>query len=271
MSQLLLYIIMGAVAGGVAGAILKLAGPRIGAASPNPNWQRLGAPAVAAAIALIVFIAGIGLFGGSSDRASQELVEFRQNRMVQVLERYQPGAREQIDAAFRDAIGKNDPNLLQARMMRLMQQYFPQYVARTSDEAIVRFAQSSMEVMNYLASKDVQTCARLATGGNLAADLPRDRMDAPLNAMADVIEDAANKPQAPPDPARAQSLVQDVITKLYAGNDPKLASIEMMMTPQNAPPDKLCYTMQRFYGMVLKLPQPDASVVLRQMVSSTIK
>ncbi len=271
MSQLLVYVVMGAVAGGVFGAIATLARPAIGSLNAHTQWQRYGAIVVGAIAAAIVFVVGITVLGGRSLDERHALDEIRKYRFVQVLEKYQPGAREQFVALVHDAVSKNDTGIAQSRAAQLAQQYFPQYVPRTSDDAIIGFAQKLVDVLEYFETNDVQTCKALATGGSLPSNIPAQRIEPIVDAMADVIEDAATKPQAPPDAARAQPLVQSVVTKLYAGNDAKLIPMQMLVTPAAAPADKLCHTMKSFYATVLSLPKADAGVVLRQLIGGSMK
>ena len=272
MQQLLLYIVIGAIAGSIAGAIIKLAGPRINALNPHPQWQRYGAIIAGAVAGVIVFAIGIAIISGGASREQKVLDEIRSYRFIQVLEKHQPGAREQIEALVHDAVSKNDPSIAQARATQLAQQYFPQYVPRTSDDAIVGFAKNLVDVLTYFETNDAETCKSLATGGTMAGkNVPTERMLPIVDSMADVIQDAATKPQAPPDAARATPLVQSVVAKLYAGNDPKLIPPQMLVTPAAAPADRLCYTMRSFYATVLSLPKADASLVLRQLISGTMK
>jgi hypothetical protein len=270
--QVMLFALVALTAAAAFYAVFRLGGPRIVTVSPHPQWQRFGTIAIAAAAAIVVLIVGAMLIGTRSPSDEQTVLkQVRQYRFVRVLEQYQPGARAQVEALVHEAVTKNDPAIAQVRTTELVQQYFPQYVPRTSDDAILSFASSLVDLLAYFEASDVETCKTLASGGQLTTSIPPERMNATLDAMADVIEDAAIRPQPAPDTARAQTLVQEVVTKLYASNDPRLIPIETLVTPQRAPADKLCHTMQSFYRTVLSLPKNDGSIVLRTLISSRMR
>ncbi len=273
MPEFVFYAIVGAIAGGVAGAIVKLAGPRIAALTPNRHWQRYGAGSVAALVAVALFVLGVTAFGkyagvmdGGATQEAKVLEDIHRYRFVQVLEKYQPETKKQIEALVHEAVTRNDPALAERRTAELVQSYFPRYVPVTSDDAVTRFAQSLVDVFAYLEKADVASCKALATGGQLGTALSRERMAPTLDAMAQVIEDGASKPQAKPDTQRAQTLVQQAFATLYAGSDPLLLPQSQLTSVAQAPADKLCHTMQAFYRTVLALPKADASIVLRALI-----
>jgi len=273
MQQIVIYMLAGALAAAAFYVVAVVLAPRIRPLSPQLQWRANGPwvlGALAAAIAFVAVIALAGVIGsaGSSTSAAEAKVleEVHRYRFVQVLEKYQPEARQQIELLVHDAVTRNDPGLAESRTAELVQSYFPRYVPGTSDNAITRFAGTLVDILAYLERSDVETCKTLATGGRLGKAIEADRMAPTLDAMADVIEDGASKPQAPPDKARAQTLVQDVVAKLYAGSDDRLIPLEMLMAPQRAPADKLCHTMQSFYRAILALPKADASIVLRSLI-----
>ena len=272
MPQIVIYLLAGALAAAAFYVVAIALAPRVRTWSAQPKWHAngplvLGALAAAVAFVAVFLIAG----GGSRNTTAQEakvLDEVHRYRFVQVLEKYQPEARRQIEALVHEAVTRDDPGFAESRTAELVQSYFPRYVPATSDDAIVRFASALVDILTYLERNDAETCKTLATGGRLGAAISPDRMTPVLDAMADVIEDGASKPQAPPDKARAQTLVQGVTTTLYAGKDDKLVPMEVLMTPQRAPADKLCHTMQSFYRTVIALPKADASVVLRSLIGA---
>jgi hypothetical protein len=273
----LFYIIVGAVAGGIAGAIAKLAGPRIAGLSRNAQWQRHGATVVAALVAVILFVVGITTLSGYASRLggesgpSQEaqiLDQIHRYHFVQVLEKYQPETKKQIEDYVHEAVTRNEPGLVEQRTRELVQTYFPRYVPVTSDDAIVGFGTAMLGILEYLGKNDVAVCKTLATGGQLGKAIDPQHMQPTLDAMSAVIEDGASKPQAKPDTQHAQALIQQVFTTVYAGNDPDLLPQTQLTTPAQAPADKLCHTMQAFYRTVLALPKADASAVLRTLIGA---
>ncbi len=211
-----------------------------------------------------------GLNSGNASKAEAAIIEeINKFRFVQVLQKYRPETRDRLAAIVHESVEKRDASLAQIQTTKMMQEYFPQYVPRSSDDAIVAFGSAIVDLFDYFEHNSVETCKSLATGGNLTAGLSVERMKPTLDAMADVIESAASKPQDPPNAAQAQVLISSVLEKLYAGSDPDRLPMTALASPATAPAKQLCHTMRIFYVTVLKLPKADASIVMRQLISST--
>jgi len=271
---ILSYVIAGALAAVAFFLVVKPLAPAIRRLAGNRAWQSNGpmvlAILAAAAVFVAVFLAmGGGKSGGQASQEAEVLDQIHQYRFVQVLEKYRPETRDRLVAIVHNAFEQHNPALAQIQTTQLMQEYFPQYVPRTSDKAIVAFGTSLVDLFGYFETNSPETCKSLATGGTLTQGLTPERMNPTLDAMADVIEDGASKPQDPPDQAKAQALVSGVIEKMYAGTDPELLPMTALATPASQPAGKLCHTMRSFYRTVLTLPPADASIVLRKLISST--
>ena len=252
------------LAAGLAAAalvLLLLRRRRSSGLRPSPavaGWIRLlGAPVAAFAVTALVVGAGLVAFTQNGGRPEARLLE--------TIRLHHPEAGPEIDAI----LAERDPQTAQNKSAALAQRYFPRHLATTSDEAILRFTAEMTAIFEGLLQRDAQSCKALAGGGSLGAGLDPTGLQHALDAMADVIVDSVEASQSPPDRARAQALLSEVVTKVYAGNDQRLLPPQALAQPQTAAAEPLCRTMIAFYHAILALPPKDGSTVLRVLMQGS--
>ncbi len=222
------------------------------------GWTRLlGVPAAAFVVTALIVGAALTVFTDNGGRPEARLLE--------TIRHHHPEAGPEIDAI----LAERDPLAAQNKSAALAQRYFPRHLATTSDAAILRFTGEMTAIFEGLLQRDAQSCKALAGGGSLGAGLDPNGLQRALDAMADVIVDSVEASQPPPDRARAQTLLSEVVTKVYAGKDQRLLPPQALAQPQSAAAEPLCRTMIAFYRAILALPPKDGSTVLRVLMQGS--
>jgi len=145
-------------------------------------------------------------------------------------------------------------------------QVFVGYAAITSDKAIIDYTKTILDAVHTLHGKSAQLCSDFVHSGTSVAaanELSEEQKAQSLNAMLVVVKDALASPQMKGKPGEVMEALKPVFQQMRVAGDP--ASIFRMM--HDADPEKVCNTVESFYGLILLLPEPQASLGLRSIFS----
>jgi hypothetical protein len=146
-------------------------------------------------------------------------------------------------------------------------------IKMASDEALTGFAQSFVDTASYYYGKGQSDFAFdiIYNQKNLPRDwyksLPREFAEAEAANYRQVLLSAAENKMAVADKTKTDKLIESIATELYSehGDD-----VQLMQTPL-AHPEKKAKIVKitiDFYGKILKLPDADRGMVLRQLFAN---
>ena len=149
-------------------------------------------------------------------------------------------------------------------------------IPQASDDSVVAFAKTMSQFLAHMSYTDPDACFYLlhpeqneTDTDNALNDPEVERAEEQLvTAMAQMLESAANRPQAPPDPQQSQSIIQAMFAQLRLkyGKDTVLLSGAGVTAEKRK---KVCEISADLFQQVTAMPKIDGSMALRYLVSKT--
>ena len=152
-------------------------------------------------------------------------------------------------------------------------QLIPTYLKKAPDEALIRYWNSQIAEMKYLAKLSPQHCADFAfpqfakTAQDLQRLLPKDLRQEDIDALAAVIKGVATNPQGYASSPKIQTDLEAAVMRV-ARKYPE--ALDVVQNPANHKDDpaSLCAAVIVLYSEVLAIPSSSRSgAVLRYMIS----
>jgi len=242
-------------------------------------WRMKGSPEIDRrtkkhlAWVLIVVIVPLGARMWWSWNAPRRMErEISDNRLLSLLVKARPELRDRL----REAMVVAEKNQADSHggvyvnpAAPILAEVFPDYLPITSDDAIIRYAQETVAVLEKLEAEPSDVCYRwLRPEGStvsLTAVLGKDAMNPLMDAMTGVVESALTTPQAPPDASEAESLLARARERV--ATDASLGPVELG-APETPGFDKkrFCHTVESTFKVILDLPAEQSSLVFRHML-----
>lgn len=264
-------IVLGAVAGGLGGAVHQLIQRRTG--------KPLLAKIVAGLVVGFVAVVGHALVVVPFER--REAVarvdeDLRKLPAFQALRDADPSAYAELEASIEAGVAQG---LSTSAIVRLVREktsaaMLP-FVPEASDGDVIAFFESVMAQVREIKAHDS------AVAFGFLFPLPGEAVDTKpyvaeettkqmLDSVAAVIRSGAAHSASSPDVVRAKSLLQGVVTPLMAAHGPGLKAMAAPHAPGVDKQAVLEATVAMYEG-VLQLPAEDAALVLRYMAASSGK
>jgi len=167
--------------------------------------------------------------------------------------------------------GEN-PSVMRERGAIILLPILLEYLPYSSDEAIIGFTESLIEVLQALEKEDPLLCYQYAYDEQSLKPtifnyVPSETINEVLTNMANVIGTGAENPQKLPNENEVINEVLLVVANLYEiyGDD-----VQLLENPQDPEVDKnkLCLLTIASYKEVLQLPKSKSAQVLRYLYSS---
>jgi hypothetical protein len=191
----------------------------------------------------------------------------------QQIAKYDPNAYQEIRAEILDSLrkGESQPQSI-ARGRRLILGLVKKYIPRASDDAIIGYVNAMIQEIEELAAKDPELCYQFLFPEKYGTPdttkhLKPETQRADLNALAEVIRTAVEKPQAEPDKVAGEAVVRKVLNTYYEtrGDD-----VNLLKDPFAPGVDKckVCNLVAVLYREIVNLPKEKSSLALRYMLSA---
>jgi hypothetical protein len=204
-----------------------------------------------------------------TDRQLRELPFYRD------LAEVDPQTYEKVRIVTSDSVRKGDgADVIASRIMPIVEGTVPKYVGAASDESVVNLSSVVIRQVESLQNLHSDACyyflfphEQRATPATIAS-LDQKSRDESIDALGRIVHSAVHAPQPLPDARKAEALLAPVIDQLanQFGND--------LLLLQQKPTDtvgrqKVCAITVSLYKKIEALPQPDASLLLRHLLSDS--
>ena len=184
-----------------------------------------------------------------------------------------PATYKRIREVVLDAVQNHRPDAETARQIAaILGPALPGQISRASDDSVVAFAREMSQLLSQMSRTNPDACFYLLHPEKRATTtIPNDSTyekaeEQLLNAMAEILESAANHPQAVPDPEQSQALVQGMFASLRKkhGKDTALLSGAAGTSEERK---KVCEMSAEVFREVTAMPKAEGSMALRSLLS----
>jgi hypothetical protein len=190
-----------------------------------------------------------------------------------IIAKYDLKAYEEIKREILKSLkNRESPDEVFEQARQRVAEWVPGYIPRASDAAIVRYMKAMVKEMVELSGKNPELCyqflfPRKYGAVNVTEHLSPETQREDLAALAEVIRTAVEDPQSSPDPTPAETLLKEILSQfsLDHGEDTLLLKDPFAPGIDKA---KACGLIAALYEKVLTLPEREASLVLRYMLST---
>jgi hypothetical protein len=212
-----------------------------------------------------------GVRDWQTDRQLRELPFYRD------LAEVDPQTYQKIRVVASDSVRKGDgADVIASRMVPIVAGTVPKYVGTASDESVVAYIDVIVQQIEALHKSHSDACYYLlfpreqGAMPGVISSLDQKTRDESLDTLGRIVHSAVHTPQPLPDARKAEALLVPVMDQLRGefGND--------LMLFQQKPTDsigrqKVCAITVFLYKNVEALPQRDASLLLRYLLSDNKK
>ena len=257
-------IVVSALAGGAAAGIAA-------AAVRNVKERRV-AFAIITAVLFVVIRAGLERTVVPPIREKQVEKELRTMPFYNEIAEVDPATYAKVKQVAADALKNHEgSDAIAGKIAGIIQDTVPKYVGKASDDSVLDFIDTVVGQTENLQKKDPDACYYFlfpaADKPLVANETDEKTKDEMLAVMGKIVHSAVHSPQDPPDPAKAQALLDPVIANLQLeyGRD--------LLLIQQKPGDaagraKVCAITISLYKGIAQLPRTDASLVSRYILSA---
>jgi hypothetical protein len=183
-----------------------------------------------------------------------------------------PATYNRIRNVVLDGVRTNRSGPETARQIAaILGQALPSRVSHASDEASITFATTMSQLLQKMSQTNPDACSYFSQAdGSEAAAAPIDTRDEEqmMNAMAQLLESAVNRPQAAPDPEQGQALVLKMfvsLNKKYGSDTALLSGVAGSLEERK----KVCEMSADLFREVTVMPKAEGSTALRYLLSKT--
>jgi hypothetical protein len=204
-----------------------------------------------------------------TDRQLRELPFYRD------LAEVDPQTYEKIRVVASDSVRKGDgADVIASRIEPIVAGAVPKYIGKASDDSVVAFTGAVIRQIEALRNLHSDACyyflfpqERGATLG-IANSLDQKSRNESIDTLGRIVHSAAHTPQPMPDAGRAEVLLVPVMNQLRNefGND--LLLLQQKPT-ETVGRQRVCAITVSLYKNVEALPQRDASLLLRYLLSDS--
>jgi len=158
--------------------------------------------------------------------------------------------------------------------------YFVKYIPHASDQAIFNFSVYFGDVLKEINKRNDQACVTWmyglsskdpATGQAIREATEAVGDDKMLSVMAEVVETAMKSPVDVKRNEKATLVMRDFVQRLSKKYGQRFTS-GLKMSAKPASPDNnradMCFTMEKLYSEIVRLPETERKVILRNMFAS---
>ena len=157
-----------------------------------------------------------------------------------------------------------------------MDDFGSEHLSHATDEAVLAFAQTQIAVLQQVLAKNTDLCFAILWGdaermskkdGNLRLYLTPASWEAMFATKALVVETSMTKPQPAPEEASVQTKIEQLwneLAKLHPDDVQLLSDVKAAQKDKR----KACALLIELLENAVKLPQKDASAVLRTMLAA---
>jgi hypothetical protein len=204
--------------------------------------------------------------GWQADRQLRQLPFYRD------IAEADPPTYEKMRAVTSNSVRNGEgADTIASKLAPIVADTLPKYVGSASDESVVEFTQVVIRELDELRSKQTDACYYFLfphekTAPSSLSGFNEKYKEEVLSAMGHIVSSSVHSPQSLPDVAKTDALMAPIIERLRGdyGND--------LLLFQQRPSDtvarqKVCAITASLYKDVEKLPQRDASLVLRSLLS----
>jgi hypothetical protein len=241
------------------------------------RWQRLAL--VPGSVLLVLALIGTYAEPITKWRRERAIDEaFKEIPSFVAIQKYEPVAYSALRKRVSDevAAGREPSNVSAEIGHEVVFPLLKKYLRRASDDAVNQFGRIFAGTGRRLSETDPDGCAVWLFGKQVTAANPELSQAAltpaeereMLAVIGKIIESAASKPQAVPDPERASALTKLVVSGLDADaiEGMRVVSSEDFGSRTNRA--AACQATFRLYEAIMALPPRDSSTVLRSMLST---
>ena len=200
--------------------------------------------------------------------------EIRAMPFYHELSIHDPAAYEQVKTIVIEAVRSGDSKeKMGAKISDALVNILPKYLPKASDNSVVAYVNWTVLQLDALDHTNPDACYALMfphkfgePGFALKYIDPKSNEPA-VAILQDVVSSAISNPQAEPDPAKSEEVLQQVLTPVVQkyGRDLSL----LLGTPKDASErKKVCEMSSDLLREILALPKPDASLVFRYLLSA---
>jgi hypothetical protein len=206
-----------------------------------------------------------------TDRQLRELPFYRD------LAEVDPQTYEKVRVVTSDSVRKGDgADVIASRIMPIVEGTVPKYIGTASDDSVIAFIHVAIRQVEALQNLHSDACYYFLFPHEQGAplgitnSLDQKSRDESIDMLGRIVHSAVHTPQPLPDAGRAEMLLAPVIGRLRDefGND--------LLLFQQKPTDtvgrqKVCAITVTLYKNIEALPQHDASLLLRHLLSDNSK
>lgn len=258
MNWIVLVILSGAVATGV--ALLIVRGKR----------ERIG---VGVVVSLAVFLSLISSMKRLMDHweVNRQMNDIPFYKTLSVSD---PAAYQRVKGILLDGVRSGEPTDKTAlRIADALQEILPRYMPRASDDAVVAFANVMIHDLDELDRTNGDACYgflyphKYSGAGFAAKYLDSKSKEADLDVLFQVVETAIKRPQAEPSPEASNQLLKPIQVALFQKYGRDLMLFQGVAR-DSAERKKVCDISLNMFQQIAALPKTDASMVLRTLLSN---
>jgi hypothetical protein len=227
----------------------------------------------------VVLFLGFKLYSDQSIlpriRERQTDKQLRELPFYRDLAEVDPQTYEKVRVVASDSVRKGDgADVIASRIAPIVEGTVPKYVGTASDDSVVNFSDVVIRQVESLQNLHSDACYYFlfpheqgATPVTIAS-LDQKNRDESIDALGRILHSAVHTPQPLPDATKAEALLVPVMNQLRNefGND--------LLLLQQKPTDtvgrqRVCAITVSLYKNVEALPQRDASLLLRYLLSDS--
>ena len=199
--------------------------------------------------------------------------------LYQQIAKSDPATFQHIRQAVLDGVENHRTDTeTSRRIAAILRRALTGRIPQASDDSVLAFAKTMNQVLAHMSYTNPDACFYLlhpeqneteTDNDNVLNDPEVERVEEQLlTAMAQMLESATNRPQAPPDPQQSQKLTQAMLAQLRLkyGKDTVLLSGAGVTGEKRK---KVCEMSADLFQEVTAMPKIDGSMALRSLVSKT--
>jgi hypothetical protein len=263
LSNVVVYAITGAVAGGFGGALAYLLGRLFGSRSLT---KVLSAFVIITAIQAPNFI----IPALKKEVAATQAIEaIKKQRIFAALFRLHPEAEAEVKSKMDQVISASDTSAIEAKMEAyvrevVMNKYFTKHLVFASDASLSAMIRNERDIMVFLRSEP-EVCVKFYLGNGSVRALPTNLFQKELDLKADVLESVGDNPSLPPQAAKVEDLV-GVLAEGYRKKSYDLNNISKLGQVATLSADQGCLIATQFFDVIASLDASQSAYVFKNLI-----
>lgn len=230
---------------------------------------------------VITLVAFLGLKAFSDQTILPRIRDWQTDRQLRELAFYRdlaevdPQTYEKVRVVTSDSVRKGDgADVIAGRIMPIVAGTVPKYIGTASDDSVTAFADVVIREVESLRSPNSDACYYFlfpheqGAPLGIANSLSQKSRDESIDVLGRIVHSAVHSPQPLPDARKAEVLLLPVTRQLSSefGNDLLLLQQKPIETVGR---QKVCAITVSLYKRIEALPQRDASLVLRYLLTDS--